>query len=321
MYTQLTTAKTNNYITLSTKVFNFASKRDDFLSYTDIKKTSLKTYERGLNLWRDWVVNSGRKFERLTMADVITYKNELLEHGKVSTVASYLTALRSFYTWTAKMGYYPNIAEGVKNPPKRTTIKHKPLTLAQSSMITTWADGQSLRDFAMVNLITRTGLRTVEVSNADVADLEERGGVWVLNVQGKGRFEKDNFVPLHPKALQPIREYLASRGLRPGESCDGVPLFVGDGPNQTGARISTRTVSRVCKRALEGIGLDEKRVYTAHSLRHTKACNMLRAGRTMFDVQKTLRHKNIATTQIYTEWFEEETRLSSPNLFADDNLF
>ena len=72
--------------------------------------------------------------------------------------------------------------------------------------------------------------------------------------------------------------------------------------------MTTRSVSRIAKNGLKGIGLSDK-VYTAHSLRHTTAVSILRAGGTLEDCQLTLRHSNPATTEIYTAFADEERRL------------
>lgn len=87
-----------------------------------------------------------------------------------------------------------------------------------------------------------------------------------------------------------------------------------------GERLTTRSISYIAKEGLKGIGLDE-RSYTAHSLRHTTAVNILRAGGSMEQVQDTLRHSNINTSQIYTATIKEERRLENSGEALIDNLF
>jgi integrase/recombinase XerC/integrase/recombinase XerD len=129
----------------------------------------------------------------------------------------------------------------------------------------------------------------------------------VLWVHGKGRDSKDAFVVLTDKAYEPIRAYLEARGAVKADE----PLFLsGCNRNQAG-RLSTRAISRICKDGLKAIGLNEK-AFTAHSLRHTTAVNILRAGGNLNDAQGVLRHSNPATTQIYTASINEEIRLRNP---------
>ena len=135
-------------------------------------------------------------------------------------------------------------------------------------------------------------------------------------IQGKGRDEKDNFVILTDKVYQPIVRYLATRGKLSGSE----PLFTSTSNNSRGDRLTTRSISGMAKEGLRAIGLDEK-VYTAHSLRHTTAVNILRAGGSMEQVQDTLRHANINTSQIYTATVKEEMRLKNSGERLIDAMF
>jgi integrase/recombinase XerC/integrase/recombinase XerD len=138
----------------------------------------------------------------------------------------------------------------------------------------------------------------------------------VLLIHGKGRDEKDNFVILTDKTYQPLAQYLATRG----DISEGDPLFISDSNNSKGESLSTRTISYIAKEGLKAIGLDEK-AFTAHSLRHTTAVNILRAGGTLEAAQMTLRHSNPATTQIYTATLNEERRLQNSGEALIDSLY
>ena len=130
------------------------------------------------------------------------------------------------------------------------------------------------------------------------------------------RDEKDNFVILTDKSYQPIAEYLKTR--KGVSSSD--PLFTSTSNNSKGGRLTTRTISQIAKEGLRAIGLDE-RAFTAHSLRHTTAVNILRAGGSLETAQFTLRHANPATTQIYTATLEEERRLENSGEALLDSIY
>ena len=70
---------------------------------------------------------------------------------------------------------------------------------------------KSLRDFAIVNLLLRTGLRTIEAVRADVGDITFKANRRILRVWGKGHDTKDDFVVLTDKTYLPIKNYLATR--------------------------------------------------------------------------------------------------------------
>ena len=143
-----------------------------------------------------------------------------------------------------------------------------------------------------------------------------KGSQRVLLVHGKGRDEKDNFVLLTDKTYQPIAEYLATRD----KVNSSEPLFTSTSNNSKGERLSTRSISYIAKEGLKAIGLDE-RAFTAHSLRHTTAVNILRGGGSLEQAQMTLRHSNPATTQIYTATLNEERRLLNSGEALLDSIY
>ena len=279
---------------------------DLFIGSQDRKPTTLSLYRRTLNLFFDWVDSKGYSLNTLTRPQVIEYKDSLVSNGKSAlTITSYLTSVRLFYQWVEAEGVYPNIAKVLNLPKRKKEFRHQPLRPQQAqSLLREVRNTNSLRDFALVNLMLRTGLRCVETTRLNVEDIKYKGGLRVLMIQGKGRDEKDNFVILTDKAYQPIADYLKERG--PVKPTD--PMFVSESNRDRGQRMTTLSVSRIAKENLKGIGLTDK-VFTAHSLRHTTAVSILRAGGTLEDCQLTLRHTNPATTEIYTAFADEERRL------------
>jgi integrase/recombinase XerC/integrase/recombinase XerD len=232
------------------------------------------------------------------------------------SVGSYITSVRRFYEWAEANKYYPNVAKGIKTPKRKQQFKKQPLLPEQATALLSYYQDKSLRDYAIINLLLRTGLRTIEVIRANIEDITFKGAKRVLLIHGKGRDEKDNFVILTDKAYQPIAEYLSKRE----NLVNTEPLFISTSNNSKGERLSTRTVSQIAKEGLKAIGLNEKS-FTAHSLRHTTAVNILRAGGSLETAQFTLRHSNPATTQIYTATLNEERRLQNSGEFLIDNLF
>ena len=222
-------------------------------------------------------------------------------------------SVRKFYEWAEAEGLYRNIAKGIKTPKRVQAFKKQHLTDNKSRELLEHFQGLSPRDFAIVNLILRTGLRTIEVVRADVGDITFKGERRILKVWGKGRTEKDDFVVLSEKAYRPIANYLATRkGAKAGQ-----PLFTSNSRQNRGERLTTRTISGLCKDGLRAIGMDGKE-FTAHSLRHTTAVAILKHGGNITDVQEVLRHSSPVTSQIYTESVKEELRLEhAPEMCLD----
>jgi integrase/recombinase XerD len=290
---------------------------DSFIEAQDVKPSSKLLYRRTLRQYFSWVERKGYLLSEISRPQLLAYKDELLSSGHSSlTVGSYITSVRRFYEWTEANKYYPNVAKGIKTPKRKQQFRKQPLLPAQATALLSYYQDKALRDYAIVNLLLRTGLRTIEVIRASVEDITYKGSQRVLLVQGKGRDERDNFVLLTEKAYQPIAQYLATRGNVVGPD----PLFTSTSNNSRGERLTTRTISHIAKEGLKAIGLDE-RSFTAHSLRHTTAVNILRAGGSLETAQFTLRHSNPATTQIYTATLNEERRLKNSGEALLDSLF
>jgi integrase/recombinase XerD len=288
-----------------------------FLLPMDVRESSKLLYKRTLNQYFTWVSSKGYSLSEITRAQILEYKTDLLASGMSSlTVGSYITSVRRFYEWTEANKHYPNVAKGVKTPKRLQQFRKQPLQPEQATALLSYYQDKALRDFAIINLLLRTGLRTIEAIRANVGDITFKGSQRVLLVHGKGRDEKDNFIVLTDKAYQPIARYLATRS-NPAAT---EPLFTSTSNNSKGDRLSTRTISFIAKEGLKAIGLDE-RAFTAHSLRHTTAVNILRAGGTLETAQFTLRHSNPATTQIYTATLNEERRLKNSGEALIDALF
>lgn len=290
---------------------------DSFINAQDVKLSSKLLYRRTLKQYLDWTNRKAYLLSEISRPHLLEYKDELLKAGMSSlTVGSYITSVRRFYEWTEANRYYPNVAKGIKTPKRKQQFKKQPLLPAQATALLSYYQDKALRDYAIVNLLLRTGLRTIEVVRANVSDIAFKGSHRVLLVQGKGRDERDNFVLLTDKAYQPIADYLASRG----NVASSEPLFTSTSNNSKGERLTTRTISHIAKEGLKAIGLDEPS-FTAHSLRHTTAVNILRAGGSLETAQFTLRHSNPATTQIYTATLNEERRLQNSGEALIDALF
>ena len=312
--TNIATIQPEEVAVISSKVTNWRDLLSYFVSTQDVKESSRKLYSRTLKLFFEWIEEKGKVIAGLTRTDILEYKEDLFGKGLSSlSVASYLTSLRKFYEWAEAEKLYPNIVKGVKTPRRVQTFKKQHLTEEKSGELLSHFESLSLRDYAIVNLILRTGLRTIEVVRADVGDITFKGGRRILRVWGKGHDTKDDFVVLTDKTYEPIKRYLDTRkGAKPTE-----PLFSSDSHRNSGERLTTRTISGLCKGGLKAIGLDG-REFTAHSLRHTTAVTILKNGGDLTQAQNVLRHTSPTTTQIYVESIKEELRLqNAPEALID----
>ena len=295
-----------------------------FLRGLDVKESSRRLYGRTLKQFFTWTDLEGKNLRELTKGDIAEYKGYLENSLKLSplTVGSYIISLRKFYEWVEVEGLYRNIAKGIKTPQRSQVFEKLYLSEKKSGELLEHFKGESLRNYAIVNLMLRTGLRTIEVARAQVGDICYMGEQRVLKIWGKGKSEAEkgkdyNFVVLTDKAYFPIRNYLEAtrKGAKSGD-----PLFTSTSRQNKGEGLSTRTISGLCKEGLKAIGLDGHE-YTAHSLRHTTASLLLGHGQTLLAVQHVLRHASVNTTQRYTKQKERELRLTDAPEVALDLAF
>src|SRR3954449_11437430 len=146
-----------------------------------------------------------------------------------------------------------------------------------------------LRDYAIMLLLARLGLRSGEVARLGLDDLDWRHGA--ITVLGKGnRAER---LPLPAEVGAAIAGYLR-RG-RPGTAA-GRSVFVRvHAPHRA---LTAGGVTMVVFDAAQRAGLG--RIY-AHRLRHTAATAMLQAGSPLAEVGQVLRHRSALTTAIYAK--------------------
>jgi integrase/recombinase XerD len=267
-----------------------------YLAELDATEKTKEVYRRALRHFVGWLETSGIKINQSSRADILTYKKELEDSRSAATINLYLTAVRSLYAWLDAKGAYPNIAHGIKGVRRKAVMGHDALTIEQAKEILSdrGYGKQSARDYAMVNLMVRRGLRTIEVARANVGDVRQIAGKAVLYVQGKGHAAKDDFVILGEECLKPIYAYLAYRG----NLADSAPLFASIGNRNEGGRLTTRTISRIVKAAYRRQGIADPHI-TAHSLRHTAVTLALVGGASLQEAQAMARHANISTTLIY----------------------
>lgn len=152
------------------------------------------------------------------------------------------------------------------------------------------------RDFAILTMLVRLGLRAGEVAALELDDIDWRAGEIV--VRGKGnRAER---LPLPTDVGEAVAAYLR-RG-RPA-SAEGRRVFVRvKAPHRA---LSTSGVTQVVAAAARRAGLGE---IHAHRLRHTVATQLLRAGASLPEIGQLLRHRRALTTAIYAKVDREALR-------------
>ena len=147
------------------------------------------------------------------------------------------------------------------------------------------------RNYALLLLLARLGLRASEVAKLTLDDIDWEHGE--ITIQAKGN--KQTHLPLPKEVGKALVDYL--KYARP--NCPYRDLFISPRapyrPLKNGS-----VVSSIVNRAIQRAGLNPQHK-GAHLLRHTLATECLRKGATLTEVGEILRHHSIDTTAIYAK--------------------
>jgi len=281
-----------------------------FLDSLDCSESSINTYARQLKLFLEWISYSGKSMNLSTWTcqDILDYKRYLQTSERIregqslteNTIAGYIAVVRKLWSWLEREGLCANnIAKSIKikrsNGYKKHTLSKGQIRDTLNTFNLDTLEG--LRNYAIFNLMVRTGCRDIEVVRVKVKHLRAMDGHTVLDIQAKGKESSDQFKVLTVDAERPIRAYLDARK-KVNLCTDDDYLFVSVSRRNQGQGLTTRSVSRIVKNALREIGLDDPKL-TAHSLRHTAITLAVAGGASLHQAQAMAGHKDPRTTMTY----------------------
>lgn len=205
-----------------------------------------------------------------------------------------VTALRALLRYLHLAGHIPRslIAAvpsvagwGLGALPRAVTAEHVAALLGSCDRAT----ALGLRDYAIVLMLWRLGMRNGEVAHLQLDDVDWEAGAVLVRGKG-GHHEK---LPLPVDVGQALVDYLTRGRPRWGRSRR---LFVIDRAPYTGLSRSgvVSVVAAACKRA----GVEQ---ISPHRLRHTAASDLLARGAPLVEVGQLLRHRAQTTTAIYAK--------------------
>lgn len=287
---------------MNLKPINWQEEINRYIQGMDRKDITKESYRKILNSFYDYL--KSESLYNPTKETIVAYKKHLSESVGAATIQKVVVVLRGFFIDLASNDIYPNIMLGIRGEKITKDFKRSALTieevsrlLKKASSLATTLEGK--RNYAIAALIATTGLRTIEVERANVSDLSIKNETHILYVQGKGRDDKAEYVKISDKVYNIIEDYLLTR------AGDVEPLFVTHGRNSSNQRLTTRNIRGIIKELLRRIGIDDPH-YSAHSLRHSLATNLIKNGMSIDNAKLILRHKDISTTMIYVHNIDRE---------------
>ena len=282
----------------SVEIYNENDIIQRWLDSLDVLEDTKETYKAHLIDFIKWINTNG--IQRATKGDILKYKQELINRYSNSTVCLKISSLKSFYRFLNEQELANDITKNIKGAKISKGFKRDIFTLEQIQEIMKSIDRTTLvgaRDYAMVNLFLRTGLRSCEVNRANIEDIRNKDGEIVLYVQGKGRTDKDEFVVITPYMLNILNEYLNMREQKQ-HITDTSPLFISLSDRNFGERLSLFSIRWLVKNILREAGINSKRL-TTHSTRHTAITLSLLSGADLLEVKEMARHTSVDTTLLY----------------------
>jgi integrase/recombinase XerD len=239
-------------------------------------------------------------FDYRLILDFLNYiENE--RRCSATTRNARLAAIRTFFNLIGREE--PSLlmqSQKIRSIPQKRT-KHKTIDYLDEDEIQALLNSvatnsrTAIRDKALLLILYNTGARVQEIVDLKIADLrlDSSGQVKLL---GKGK--KQRACPLWPETIDAINEYLENRNPKDPDE-DHLFLNANDKPiTRFGIRYITKQYAKSAGTKCPSIN---NKVVTPHTLRHSTAMHLIRAGNDINTVSYWLGHADINTTHIYVE--------------------
>ena len=256
------------YLPVAAHFLTSLQKRDGSLSLRRLDTEEVRAYllKRAHNRSSGWV--------RLLAIGLRSFLRFLHAQGEIGQDLT--TAIPSVRKWAQ-----PGV-------PKRLTTDEVKRVLAAPNRAT--ASGR--RDYAILVLLARLGLRCSEVLSLELGDIRWRTGE--LLVRGKG--SRKDLLPLPRDVGAAIASYLqrdrrsrCTRRIFLRTHAPRVPLT---GP---------ASIGHIVRLMMARAGVARPNRIAAHLFRHTLASRMLQHGADLYAISEALRHRVFSTTEIYAK--------------------
>lgn len=242
---------------------------DSKLKYLGYAKSTQKTY---LSYIKEFLLLQEKPASQLNSADFQSYLDNY-KFTSISQQNQVVNAIRFLYKYGLDRKYGKVSFERPRKEQKLPEVIDKDVLLRKISQI------QNLKHKAIISLAFSTGMRVSEVVNLKIADINS--GRMIIHIKAaKGK--KDRIVPLSPKILTLLRQYV--KQYRPN-----VYLFNG----QNSLQYSAGSCNKIVKKC---IGEN----HHFHQLRHSAFTSMLEAGTDLRYIQSIAGHSRSTTTERYT---------------------
>ena len=256
-------------------------------------------YEADTRHFATWLSSEGRDMFNLSRDDFLRYRQHLADRYAKTTAARMFAVARRLCTEAVRRGVLTN------NPAAdirgfgggHDETPHTVLSLAQAQALLDTIDrttklGQ--RDYALILLLLRTGIRRSEAAALQLGDVGQEGGHSVLTIRhGKG--DKRRRVKVPVDVLRAIQAYLDGAGRAEAEPTAAlfVRFYKGDTPGKAG--LTDRAIADIVGAHARAVEVE----LSPHGLRATFVTLALEGGAKLQQVQYAAGHADPRTTERY----------------------
>ncbi len=259
---------------------------------------SRRVYLCDLKKFFAWMEERGVSLPALSHLEMVEYQAWLLAQHERPTAARCISVARSLLTEYSAVTGTPNPAARLKPIRTANESPHIALTKAQARELLSAIDRSTVigkRNYAIVKLLVRTGLRRSECAALNIGDISREQGHYIATIRhGKG--DKRRKVKLPVDVFRAIQEYIEA-AYRTNADPDA-PLFVqiGKGSRVREERISDKVIERLVSDLAERIGEPGLK---PHGLRATFITLALEGGASLHQTQYAAGHADPRTTERY----------------------
>lgn len=232
--------------------------------------------------------------DKITQHDVVKFICELRggTAPRDKTVPSHLRNLFRFMFWSGKTKR--DLATSIpraRQPARSTLPRYLEPKEVDKLLDAAWAPTPvGRRNYAMLMVLARVGLRAPEVIAIQLDDIDWRNGT--ILIRGKGK--RHDRMPLPDDLGKAIVDYIKNGRRGPSRT-----LFVSNTPPHR-PFVDAQILNTALTQAFAETGLKPPQKYVgSHVLRHSLATDMLRKGASLDEIGDVLRHRSRMSTTIY----------------------
>ncbi len=282
----------------------YAAKYCEWMQALGWSERTQESYNGNVHFFLNYLINqtsvenlNGIDGKTLSGFQTFLYHSETKQGKRLALSSQHnkLVSVRSFFHWLYESGVLLYDLSAALNLPKKQRGLPKGV-MSEKEVVNLLGQPDinrplGFRDRTILEVLYSSGIRNTELRNLAVYDVDLKQ-LQLMVRQGKNA--KDRVVPLGEIAADFIHEYLISARPKLIRQ-ETEKLFI----SKNGLQITKANLVWIFNKYAKQADLNG--LFTPHSLRHSCATHMLRAGADIRYIQELLGHASVATTQLYTK--------------------